>query len=298
MSAVDADILEEVLRAQAARLKGSLNIVEWGGGISTIYFCRFLLRLGVQFTWTVLESDLGYFSSQLYADVTAFPSYEIVVHHRNGRIERRSSHEPGCSMLLRAVVWDKGNLKCESASYASDRLVDLDRYVDFPEELGRPVDVAIVDGRKRRRCMLAAAKLMSPAGVTLLHDAWRDYYHCAFSAFRSGRRVGEELWIGSQQNTDFSQIVPDESRFARHRGIIERVGVDHLVQPAQVGRTFAVSNGEERIMVLVTPGMVGLRFRDLPPFSHRLWMFARLCARRLKYAAAKVRDRFPNHLPA
>lgn len=56
-------------------------------------------------------------------------------------------------------------------------------------------DIAIVDGRLRRRCLLAAAPR---AGIVVLHDAQRDYYHCAFSAYRYQGRVGDMLWIGSQ----------------------------------------------------------------------------------------------------
>jgi hypothetical protein len=66
-------------------------------------------------------------------------------------------------------------------------------------------------GRKRRRCLLEAASLLEPGGVALLHDAQHPYYHPAFAAYRSGRRIGDELWIGALDDRDFSDLVPVES---------------------------------------------------------------------------------------
>lgn len=66
----------------------------------------------------------------------------------------------------------------------------------YPSEIEHMTpDLAIVDGRLRRRCLLAAA---TRAKVVILHDAQRDYYHSAFSAYKYQGRIGDMLWIGSQ----------------------------------------------------------------------------------------------------
>ena len=47
-------------------------------------------------------------------------------------------------------------------------------------------------------------------GVTLLHDAHRACYHCAFDAFASWRVLGDDLWIGAPRQTDFRDALPVE----------------------------------------------------------------------------------------
>ncbi len=51
-----------------------------------------------------------------------------------------------------------------------------ERYTD-PPGLSGPYDLIFVDGRWRRRCLIAAAELLAPGGVVILHDAQRQYYH-------------------------------------------------------------------------------------------------------------------------
>jgi hypothetical protein len=111
-----------------------------------------------------------------------------------------------------AVVFDEGRIESiEGSAPAADRLRDLDDYVALPGTLGRRFHAVLVDGRKRRRCLWEAATLLDDDGVALLHDAQRPYYHCAFAAFRSGHRIGDELWIGAQAVTDFADFVPREA---------------------------------------------------------------------------------------
>lgn len=62
------------------------------------------------------------------------------------------------------------------------RLVPLgDRYSN-PEVAGL-FDLIFVDGRWRRRCLEAAARLVKTDRVVLLHDAQREWYHSAFERF-------------------------------------------------------------------------------------------------------------------
>jgi hypothetical protein len=74
-----------------------------------------------------------------------------------------------------------------------------EHYADAPLHMGRRWDVAIIDGRLRRRCLLTAAKV---ADVVLLHDAERTYYHCAFSVFAYGRFLSKDLWEGLTPSDD------------------------------------------------------------------------------------------------
>ena len=107
-----------------------------------------------------------------------------------------------------AIVFDKGPQPFDgSPTQLVDCAKDLDDYVALPGQLGRRYHAVLVNGRKRRRCLSEAADLLEENGVALLHDAQRPYYHEAFTAFRSGRRVGDELWIGAQAATDFADVV-------------------------------------------------------------------------------------------
>lgn len=64
------------------------------------------------------------------------------------------------------------------------------------------VDLAIVDGRLRRRCLLRAAEV---ARLVVLHDAQRPYYHAAFEAYAHHAFVGDALWIGAQDPAHFER---------------------------------------------------------------------------------------------
>jgi hypothetical protein len=92
-------------------------------------------------------------------------------------------------------------MRRESSRSAAD-------YVSLPASLGRRFDIVIVDGRKRRRCLLEASRFLSDNGIVILHDAWRSYYQCAFEAYESGTRVGDELWVAAQSDPDLGAILP------------------------------------------------------------------------------------------
>ena len=87
--------------------------------------------------------------------------------------------------------------------------------------------LAVIDGRKRRRCLLESARLLSPTGYAILHDAWRSYYHCAFNSFRSGRRFGDEWWIGSNIDTTFEDVLPRHA-FERHAIVEESLDEESM----------------------------------------------------------------------
>ncbi|MBT2489651.1 hypothetical protein J7E96_14220 [Streptomyces sp. ISL-96] len=58
-------------------------------------------------------------------------------------------------------------------------------------------DIVIVDGRMRRRCLLAAAERLGPQTVVLLHDAWHTHYHCALQSYPAATFLCDELWAGA-----------------------------------------------------------------------------------------------------
>jgi hypothetical protein len=210
MTAGDADLLQEILARLAARFGGELRVLEWGAGLSTLHYPAWLAANGVRVSWLAIEHDRDLFGASLAGPLRAQGATVVQAEALPGDA---TAILPGRFTGVTAVVFDKGPINPFDANptrYA-ERAKDLDDYVGLPARLGVRVHVAIVDGRKRRRCLVEAASLLEPGGVALLHDAQRPYYHPAFAAYRSGRRIGDELWIGGLDGTDFSDLVPGEA---------------------------------------------------------------------------------------
>jgi len=149
---------------------------------------RAILRSGLGEPLRVFEWGGGrstfYFTAMLQARGRAF-SWTTIEHNA----EFADSLRPYCSKaVVRHVPIDDGP----------------ERYVDAIAD-ERP-HLAIVDGRFRRRCLLAAA---ARADVVVLHDAQRPYYHDAFSAYTFTARVGDMLWIGTQNDKHLRRILWD-----------------------------------------------------------------------------------------
>lgn len=72
-----------------------------------------------------------------------------------------------------------------------------DAYVRFnDQEMIDAPDVIIVDGRRRRECLIQAKRYIYWNGWVILHDAQRDYYHCALKEYPHGWFIGDALWVG------------------------------------------------------------------------------------------------------
>jgi hypothetical protein len=181
MSVRDADLLEALLLMHARRLRRPIHVLEWGAGRSTLWYGTLLQARGLLGSWLTIEHNREFFMKELAPVFDSHPGrgYWLV----DDSLER----DPP---LDRGVAYENDRV--------ADRVVDLNDYVRLPSLLGRAWDLVLVDGRKRRRCLLEAAPLLSEQGVTVLHDAWRPYYECAFPAYSSGTHVGDELWVGAQ----------------------------------------------------------------------------------------------------
>ena len=207
MTAADADLLEDVLERVAHQFGGDLRVLEWGGGLSTLHYPDWLASRGAGVSWTTIEHDRGLFRGSL--EPTLRERGATMVWSEDIAAAIPALADPGRRGVT-AVVFDKGPINPFDANPAryAERAKDLDDYVTLPASFGLRFHVVIVDGRKRHRCLLEAAMLLEPGGVAILHDAQRPYYHSAFAAYRSGRRIGDELWIGARHETDFTDLVP------------------------------------------------------------------------------------------
>jgi hypothetical protein len=216
MTVRDADLLESLFVAHAARHGSPVDVLEWGAGRSSLWYSSALAWQGLLGSWLALEHNREFFVGEVAPELTSRASAAYVLSERLGA----DGPEPGDGELnggptLRVVVFDAGELRPFDPGREDDRRADLDNYVGLPAALGRRFDIVLVDGRKRRRCLLEASALLNDGGIVVLHDAWRTHYQCAFEAYPFARRIGDELWVGARCDPDLDSILPAHA-FERH----------------------------------------------------------------------------------
>jgi hypothetical protein len=86
-----------------------------------------------------------------------------------------------------------------SIEHDKDWFLSVSEDLSFPSTLERKFDMILVDGRKRRRCLLEAKRLLAPGGVVFLHDAHRRRYHCALTVYSDSLFLTRDLWRGSNE---------------------------------------------------------------------------------------------------
>lgn len=155
--------IEETLRGLGNK-KDKIHILEWGSGGSTVYFTEFLKEIGVPYEWISIEYNKRW----------------------HEKVKNAVAHDPN----IEVVLFDVGNDQLKQVDNP------MDEYVGYPTTLDNKFDMVLVDGRKRRRCVLEAKKNLAPEGVVFLHDAQRKYYHCALGTFPNRRFVAMFLWQG------------------------------------------------------------------------------------------------------
>ncbi|OHB07080.1 MAG: hypothetical protein A2944_02360 [Candidatus Zambryskibacteria bacterium RIFCSPLOWO2_01_FULL_52_12] len=161
-------IMEKLLLSYSSHV----DVLEWGSGGSTVYFTRFLRKKGISYTWESVEYN------KLW--------YEKILAELKG--DKHTS----------LTLFDIGN------NENKQREELMNEYVAYPATLGKKFDIIIVDGRKRRRCLIEATQLLKPGGTVLLHDGRRTYYHCAFKHYPDSRILSRSgLWRGKLEDPGF-----------------------------------------------------------------------------------------------
>ena len=153
--------------------KPHISVLEWGSGGSTEHFTKFMADNNITYDWVSLEYNCKWYNKVLKCGI---PNTEV-------------------------VLFDVGN------NSLKQRKTNMDEYVKYPLTLGKKFDLILVDGRKRRRCLVNASKIIKPGGIVLLHDAERKYYHCAFDSFYNYKFLSPTLWSGRTKDL-ISVIMP------------------------------------------------------------------------------------------
>lgn len=139
--------------------RGSVNVLEYGSGGSTVYWPILLRDRGRTFRWDAVEHD---------------PEY---VSRVSDGLRAAAASKTGSAVHLWSVGLDEG-------------------YVNVVDVLPDPPDICIVDGRKRVRCCQAARR--RGTRCVILHDAQREYYARAEAGFKIVDKhpgVTGDLWV-------------------------------------------------------------------------------------------------------
>lgn len=172
--------------------RGRLRVFEYGAGNSTCYYPAFLRASGCDFKWHTVENFRPWHERvRCYLD-------------RMGLADRVHVE---CHEF--AAFWDvPGYSLAQPACLASHPDPEpILQYINAPVRLGGTFDLILIDGRFRRRCLLAARPVVNPDGAVMLHDAQRPHYHAAFAEYphqimiEGGRLAGSiqqtKTWIGT-----------------------------------------------------------------------------------------------------
>ena len=169
---------------ETAKNNEILNVLEWGSGFSTIYFSKFLKQKEIPFKWVAIEHFL--------------PWHKKVISMIN---ENDLSNEVECVLINPTSEPDK-NIQ---------ETFNMDEYINYPLTLDIKFNIIVVDGRKRSECLKTASTVLAADGVTILHDAEREWFHDGFKYFMNGgdfvtanitpagRGGVQKLWIGRPQ---------------------------------------------------------------------------------------------------
>jgi hypothetical protein len=212
MSVRDAALVEALLMMRSPANR-PLQVLEWGSGRSTLAYSDALAAARIPYLWLTLEHHREFFLEEVAPTLNARGGARHAFAEDSDALVT-ALNDPNATGV-HALVYDAGELRPFEAGDPRDRDADLDFYVDFPTLLDRSFDVVLIDGRKRRRCLLAIARLLASDGMVVLHDGWRRHYQCAFSAYSYGTRLGDELWVGAQHDSELQRILPVHA-FERH----------------------------------------------------------------------------------
>ncbi|MGH8906709.1 MAG: hypothetical protein ACRD0K_09375 [Egibacteraceae bacterium] len=206
MSVRDGELVKTVLLSAGRREAGRLRVLEWGAGQSTLSYSRILVEQGIPFHWLTLEYDRGFFDTSLAPKLLNQRWADTVLRRiDDGETVRGPVRDVRAD--IEAVCWNRTALR--PTRHTADRTADLDGYVDYPASTGHGFDVIIVDGRKRRRCLLAALALMRPDTIVLLHDAGRRQYQCALERYPASAFLGDDLWAGTSSAARLDEALAD-----------------------------------------------------------------------------------------
>lgn len=177
----DRKIFKRVLQQYAGK---RLSVFEWGTGMSTIYYSRYLVSIDSDFEWHSIDNF------REWKEKVA----RLVNHYGlNDRVHLYLSEFPAFWEL---PGWPWKDRKIPQGICGPN----VAEYVEYPRRIAgsKGFDVIIIDGRFRRRCLIVASEVLTPSGLVLLHDAQKNHYHSSLENYKFGRFLDSGNFLGSK----------------------------------------------------------------------------------------------------
>jgi len=180
----------------------SLKVFEWGSGLSTVYYSKYLRAQNADFTWDAVDNHKGWYE-QLSKVIFNL-----------GLSDRVKLYLKEFLPFWQKAGWGQVPPPCGKFAPQSQNEKD---YINMPKILGKKFDVLIIDARFRRRCLEVAKDVLASNGVVVMHDAQKPYYLVDIGNFTHsrlmdtghwywGQNPGCKLWLGSMN----SKLVADK----------------------------------------------------------------------------------------
>lgn len=161
-----------------------IRIFEWGCGLSSVYFSKYLKDRGIDFEWHAIDNNKSWCQR-----VTA-------------RI-RGSGYQDNLRIYLKEFIpfWDKqgwGVIPPPCGVFSPKEEGEL-AYVSFPKTFKDKFDIVIIDARFRRRCLEVAMQVVAPGGIVVMHDAQKPHYQVGLEKFPLQRLIASGAWAPFQE---------------------------------------------------------------------------------------------------
>jgi hypothetical protein len=147
----------------------------------------------MSFRWASLDYDPSSLNANIVPRLSRRP--DTVIH----LIDDGTVHgmEVDGSAKLEIICWNRGRLQSYLGDeHVAERAVNLDAYVAYPLSVAHQYDIFFADGRKRRRCLLAARRLLEAKTITILRDASRPVITAPWPLIRLVASLVMTLRIG------------------------------------------------------------------------------------------------------
>ena len=194
-SSGDMAIFKEILSNAGGQ---TVRVFEWGSGSSSIFYPQFLNSTGRQFEWHAMENSAAWFDKT---------QERIIRRHLADQVHLHLSEFPAFWQL---PGYSTNDPVPPESNIQNANVVD---YINRPKELGELLDVLIIDGRFRRRCLAVAREVLAPGGVVILHDAQKVHYHSSLSTFPNVRFIQTGPMPGSSQRSTIALCTEEKPQW-------------------------------------------------------------------------------------
>jgi hypothetical protein len=161
-----------------------IRVFEWGCGLSTLYYSKYLKASGVDFEWHAIDNNKVW--------------YEKVVSKIKG-----SNYQDNVRIYLKEFVpfWNKpgwGVIPPLCGAFSPKEEGEL-AYVNFPRTFNDKFDIVVIDARFRRHCFEVARQVVASSGIVVLHDAQKPHYQVGLEKFPYQRFINSGAWAPFQE---------------------------------------------------------------------------------------------------